>query len=167
MPTIALLNGHAFAGGFMVSMCHDYRIMNPTRGFLCMNELDFGALLNPALLSIFEAKIQSPQVFRSIALEAKRFPGPEALAEGIVDGLGGLDEVLKLVEGRKLLQRTSTGIYGAMKREMYRGVIATLEKHGEWQRAQDAVEKREEVLRLERRKKVEEWERKVKSGAKL
>ena len=33
MPTIALLNGHAFAGGLMLAMHHDYRIMNPSKGF--------------------------------------------------------------------------------------------------------------------------------------
>lgn len=29
MPTIALLNGHAFAGGLMLAMHMDYRVMNP------------------------------------------------------------------------------------------------------------------------------------------
>lgn len=42
MPTIALMNGHAFAGGLMLAMYHDYRVFNPARGFLCLNELDFG-----------------------------------------------------------------------------------------------------------------------------
>ena len=47
MPTIALINGHAFAGGLMLAMFHDYRVMNPHRGYLCLNELDFGAPLRP------------------------------------------------------------------------------------------------------------------------
>lgn len=42
MPTVALMNGHAFAGGLMLAMYHDYRVFNPSRGFLCLNELDFG-----------------------------------------------------------------------------------------------------------------------------
>ncbi|KAK3067781.1 hypothetical protein LTR53_015142, partial [Teratosphaeriaceae sp. CCFEE 6253] len=32
MPTIALLNGHAFAGALMLAMMHDYRMMNPHKG---------------------------------------------------------------------------------------------------------------------------------------
>ena len=36
MPTVALINGHAFAGGLMTAMMHDYRIMNPQKGFVCL-----------------------------------------------------------------------------------------------------------------------------------
>jgi enoyl-CoA hydratase/carnithine racemase len=46
MPTVALLNGHAFAGGLMTAMMHDYRIMNPHKGFVCLNELDFPSASN-------------------------------------------------------------------------------------------------------------------------
>src|SRR5271168_965770 len=97
MPTIALVNGHAFAGGLMLAMFHDYRIVNPSRGFLCLNELEFGAPLKPAMSSIFRQKIPYPATYRSLVLEAKRFSGNEALEGGIVDGLGAIEEVLALV----------------------------------------------------------------------
>jgi len=124
-PTISLLNGHAFAGGLMLAMHHDYRIMNPSRGFVCLNELEFGAALKPAMSAIFRLKTP-PQTYRSLALEAHRFPGAQALAAGIVDGLGGLDEVLKLVAERKLTDKGKTGIYGSLKREMYRESVAIM-----------------------------------------
>jgi len=89
MPTIALMNGHAFAAGFMTAMMHDYRMMNPHRGFLCLNELDFGAPLKPPMASIFRTKLPSPNTYRTMVLESKRFNALEALKEGIVDGLGG------------------------------------------------------------------------------
>src|ERR1700712_3122492 len=82
MPTIALLNGHAFAGGCMLAMYHDYRIFNPTRGFLCLNELDLGVPLKPAMSSIFREKL-SPQTYQAMVLEAKRFNGPTALEAGV------------------------------------------------------------------------------------
>lgn len=40
IPTIAAINGHAFAAAFAVAMGHDYRVMNGNRGFLCMNEIE-------------------------------------------------------------------------------------------------------------------------------
>ncbi|KAJ4306670.1 hypothetical protein N0V88_000034 [Collariella sp. IMI 366227] len=97
MPTIALLPGHAFAGGIMLAMHHDYRVMNPSRGFACVNELEFG-----------------------LVLEAHRFGGQAAVDAGIADRLGGLDAVLELVKEKKLTNKAKTGIYGLLKAEMYR-----------------------------------------------
>ncbi|EWC44521.1 hypothetical protein DRE_06693 [Drechslerella stenobrocha 248] len=118
-PTVALINGHAFAGGFITSMCHDYRVMNPSRGFVCMNELEFGAPLIPPLTSIFRNKL-SAKTYRDIVLEAKRFPGPEALKEDIVDALGGLDEAYKMIGERKLHEKAQSGIYSVLRRETWR-----------------------------------------------
>jgi Delta3-Delta2-enoyl-CoA isomerase len=57
MPTIALINGHVFAGGLVTAMAHDYRTMNPHKSFLCLNELEFGAGLRPAMASLFRVKL--------------------------------------------------------------------------------------------------------------
>lgn len=46
LPTIALVNGHAFAAGLYLVLCHDYIIMRKERGFLCFNENQFGAPVN-------------------------------------------------------------------------------------------------------------------------
>jgi hypothetical protein len=72
MPTVALLNGHTFAGGLMVAMMHDYRIMNPHKGFLCLNELALGVGLRPPMCSIFREKVKA-STFRRMILEAVRF----------------------------------------------------------------------------------------------
>jgi len=72
MPTVALLNGHTFAGGLMVAMMHDYRIMNPHKGFLCLNELALGVGLRPPMCSVFREKVK-PSTFRRMILEAVRF----------------------------------------------------------------------------------------------
>ncbi|KAG9620187.1 putative carnitinyl-CoA dehydratase, partial [Aureobasidium melanogenum] len=60
MPTIALINGHCFAGGLMTAMMNDYRIMNPHRGYVCLNEVDIGVPLKAGMSSVFRQKC-SPQ----------------------------------------------------------------------------------------------------------
>jgi enoyl-CoA hydratase/carnithine racemase len=52
VPTIAAINGHAFAGGFMLAFAHDYRIMRTDRGFLCLPEIDLGMGLLPGMNAI-------------------------------------------------------------------------------------------------------------------
>jgi enoyl-CoA hydratase/carnithine racemase len=155
MPTIALLPGHAFAAGLMLAMHHDYRVMSPSKGYACVNELDFGVPLKPAMSSIFRIKL-SPQTYRTLVLEAHRFGGAAAVEAGIVDRLGGLDEVLKLVEERKLMTKGKTGIYGLLKAEMYRESLALLSAEGH----ADGEKRERELVAAEERRR-EEGERRV------
>lgn len=163
MPTIALLNGHAFAGGFMLAMYHDYRIQNPSKGFLCINELEFGVPLQAPMMHVFREKL-TPSVCRDVVLEAKRFPGPEALRVGIVDGLGGVEETLKFVKERKLVLMPKTEIYGVMKEEMYRRLLGVVDDHQgnlEWRERMEERKGEEENVG---RKSVEVWEARRKGG---
>jgi Delta3-Delta2-enoyl-CoA isomerase len=156
MPTVAWMNGHAFAGGLMTAMYHDYRVFNPSRGFLCLNELDMGAPLKPAMSSIFREKV-SPQTYRSLVLLAQRFPGPQALEAGIVDRLGAWPEVLALVEEYKLADKPKSGVYAYLRREMYRESMLYLETSDAGE-ARDAKTYEEEAQREEKAKKrVAEW----------
>lgn len=158
MPTVALINGHAFAGGFMTAMMQDYRIMNPHRGFLCLNELEFGAPLPGPMASIFRQKISSPNTYRTIVLEAKRYNALEALKEGIVDGLGGLEEVLTFVDEMKLRVKSKSGVYGRLKAEMWRETVGFLNGGG----TNEDVAQNLKELKLQEdveKKRVEDWER--------
>ncbi|KAK1988331.1 enoyl-CoA hydratase/isomerase [Colletotrichum cereale] len=146
MPTLALIPGHAFAGGFMTAMHHDYRVMNPQKGFLCMNELDFGAPLKPPMSAIFRIKCASPRVYQDIVLEAKRFPGPAALDAGLVDALGGLDVALKLIADRRLTERAKSGVYAVLKAEMWKESAYVLSKEN-YESTEQIWEHREELER--------------------
>lgn len=167
MPTIALLPGHAFAGGLMLAMYHDYRIFNGNRGFLCINELDFGVPLKHAMSSIFRQKLPSPTTYRSLVLEAHRFSGPEALAVSLVDGLGGIEEVYALINDRKLTTKAKSGIYGIMKAEMYRETLGYLEeKEGDGGdiMGPSIIKDNEKKRKAESLEKVKEWERNTEGG---
>ena len=56
----------------MLAMMHDYRIMNPHRGYICLNEVELGVPLRPPMSSVFRQKV-TPQTYRTLVLEAKRF----------------------------------------------------------------------------------------------
>lgn len=158
MPTIALLNGHAFAGGLMLAMFHDYRVQNPSRGFVCLNEIEFGVTLQAPMMSIFRQKT-TPIVFRTLVLEGKRFPGPEALQAGIVDVVGGLEETLKFIKDRKLVLKPNSGIWGSMKEEMYRETLGILDSHSANLQWRDRVEEQKEEQSEKAKAAVEKWEK--------
>ncbi|KAI1375106.1 enoyl-CoA hydratase/isomerase family protein [Hypoxylon crocopeplum] len=129
MPTIALINGHGFAGGFMLAMHHDYRVFTGAKGYLCINELEFGAPLMPPMSSIFRMKA-APHVYRDMVLEARRFDAKAALEAGLVDAIGEMDAALGLIQKRALVKKGTTGSYGLLKAEMYRESVALLDAKG-------------------------------------
>lgn len=66
------MNGHAFAGGLMLAMFHDYRVMNPHKGFVCLNEVDLGVPLRPPMSAVFRGKVGG-LAYRRLVLEGARF----------------------------------------------------------------------------------------------
>ena len=168
MPTLALINGHAFAAGLMTAMMHDYRIMNPHRGYVCLNELDFGAPLKPPMASIFRQKLPRPDTYRTMILESKRLNALEALKEGIVDGLGGWEETKGFVGEMKLMKRGQSGVYGILKAEMWKETVQLLEIGEEKELEESAIQRVANLRRHEDAKvQVEQWEKKRKGRAKL
>jgi len=140
IPTIAAVNGHCFAGGFMLAICCDYRVMtdgSKRRTWMCMNEVHFGAPWPLSFAAILNAKVSDPSIRRRMALEGHRFTPPEAHAAGIVDRLAscggagadlGTENVLK--EALKLAKEVSglpkEGVWGAIKTNLYKDCLQTV-----------------------------------------
>jgi len=112
----------------MLALHHDYRVMNASRGWLCMNEIEFGGELTPSMTSILREKLDA-QTYRAAVLEAHRFTGPKALEAGIVDALGDMSDVERLVKERKLIGKGEKGVFGLLRDEMYRETMALLERY--------------------------------------
>ncbi len=148
MPTIALVNGHTFAAGFMLAMHHDYRVFSGSKGFLCINEVEFGAPLLPPMAGIFRIKF-SPGAYRATALEAKRWDAKSALEEGILDRLDGMEGVMAMIKEKALVKKGDTGVYGIIKEEMYREQVALLDAKGK------DVPKLTDLMGIEKQRKAD------------
>lgn len=137
-----------------------------------MNEVLFGAQMDPPLLSIFRLKT-FPRIYRSLILEGARFPASAALSAQLVDALGSLPETLKFIEGRDLKAKGDKGVYGGLKEEMWREQVVALT--GGLERGGSAtwaggVAGRRVVEESEMRGRVGAWERRMEgqgSGSKL
>ncbi|KAK2589936.1 hypothetical protein QQS21_012389 [Conoideocrella luteorostrata] len=130
MPTVALLNGHTFAGGLMLSQSHDYRLAPSPKGFLCLNEVLFGAPLKPPMAAIFRHRL-SPQSYRTLALEGRRFTGQQAVEYGLADATAtSLQDALAFVEEKQLTEKAKAGVYGVIKTELHKDLLRELRKDG-------------------------------------
>lgn len=92
VPTVAAVNGHAFGGGAMLAMAHDYRVMRSDRGFFCFPEADINIPFTPGMNALITAKL-TPQAQAASMLTGRRFGGAEAAAHAIVDHAVADDEV--------------------------------------------------------------------------
>ncbi|KAJ7116365.1 ClpP/crotonase-like domain-containing protein [Mycena epipterygia] len=126
IPTICAINGHCFAGGFMLSLACDYRVMidgSKRNAWLCMNEVDFGAVWPHSFAGVLQAKIGDAQVRRKIALEGHRFSPKEALDAGILDHIvsGNTAAVLAKAEdiGLAVGVKAQSGVWGLIKNDLY------------------------------------------------
>ena len=115
--TVAAINGHAFAGGALLSCAFDYRVMRDDRGYWCMNEAEIGLALDDQLWSILANRLPRATALVA-ATTAKRFGGPDALAAGIVEATTGEDQVLRhgidVAEGQVMLNRATLARHKAL-----------------------------------------------------
>lgn len=86
----------------------------------------------------------------------------DALRENIVDSLGGLPETLKFIDEMKLTSRADKGVFGALKREMWRETVDYLEKISD-----ESLRETEKSIALVkedkmRKERVGKWEAKAK-----
>jgi len=127
VPTVAAINGHAFAAGAMLALAHDFRMMRADRGFFCLPEVDINIPIAPGMMALIKSRL-SPNVFRSSVLTGARMGGIEAKERGIVDEAVPAEQVLpRAMDRAALLANKGRDIYGTLKRSMYTEAIALLE----------------------------------------
>ena len=97
-PTVAAVNGHAFAGGAFLALSLDYRIMREDRGWISISEVDAGVPLPDPMMGILRGKVP-PATARDAILTGKRYTADEALAAGLVDGKASESELLDVAKG--------------------------------------------------------------------
>lgn len=126
VPVVAALNGHAFAGGGMLALACDERVMRTDRGFFSLPEVAIGLPFTDGLSALITARL-APQAAHRAMTTAHRFPSQEALAAGIVDAVAAEDEVLpKAVARAAALAGTAGPTLGAIKSGLYATVAERL-----------------------------------------
>ena len=126
VPTVAAINGHAFAAGAMLALAHDFRVMRADRGFVCLNEIDIHIPLAPGMTALVKSRLNG-STLRDMVLTGARLGGEDASRRGVVDAAVPAAEVLPHAIARAAaLADKDRATYGALKRGVYGDVLKIL-----------------------------------------
>lgn len=119
VPTVAAIQGHAFAGGAMLAIAHDHRIMRADRGFVCLPEVDIRIPFSPGMTELLVARL--PVWTSNEALTTgRRYGGTDAAAARVVDEAVAEDELLpRAIERAAGLAGKDPATLAAIKQRLY------------------------------------------------
>jgi enoyl-CoA hydratase len=102
-PVVAAINGHAVAGGCVLALQADERLMADGPGKIGLNEVTLGVGLPVVVIESLRCQVPASALL-PIALEAKLFPPREALALGLLQEVVPPGELVEraLARARKL-----------------------------------------------------------------
>jgi enoyl-CoA hydratase/carnithine racemase len=126
VPTVAAIQGHAFAAGAMLTLAHDWRVMRADRGFWCLPEANINIPFTPGMSALIQSKL-TPATQTNAMLAARRFGGEDALAAGIVDATAAEDSVVADAVALAATQAGKDGAtLGTIKTRMHAQALAAL-----------------------------------------
>jgi enoyl-CoA hydratase/carnithine racemase len=123
-PVVAAINGHAIAGGCMLSTACDYRLMVTGKARIALNEIDFGATVlvgSTEMLKLCVGQRNAESILYSGAL----FSAEEALELGLVNEATSAEELTAAARNvASELAGKDAAAFQSMKR-LLRGPVAS------------------------------------------
>lgn len=126
LPVVAAVNGHAFAGGAMLALACDERVMREDRGYFCLPEVDINIPFVPGMSKLIQSKL-TPAAAHKAMVGGHRFGGPEAAEWGVADAATAEEQVLPTaIERAEALSGKNRIVLAAIKNVMYHDAIEAL-----------------------------------------
>ncbi len=98
-PLIAAINGHSPAGGCVIALACDARIMAEGKYIIGLNEVPVGIIVPHSIFELYSFWLGKANATRSL-LEGKLFNPEEAIAIGLVDEVVKQESILTAAERR-------------------------------------------------------------------
>ncbi len=92
-PVIAALNGHTMAGGCMLALACDYRVMARGKGKISLNEIGFGASVLAGTVEMLRFAVGSARA-QDVLYSGALYSAEEACDVGLVHELAGEEDLM-------------------------------------------------------------------------
>lgn len=126
LPTVAAINGHAFAGGAMLALSHDFAVMRDDRGYFCLPEVDLGMNFTTGMSALIRSRLPGATAHEAM-ITGRRYTAVEAQAAGIVQRIapeaGVLPAAVALAAG---LAGKNGSAVGKIRTGLYEAAIEVL-----------------------------------------
>jgi enoyl-CoA hydratase len=121
-PLVGWINGHAIAGGCVLALACDCRLMtNDPRARMGLNEVPLGLRFPPKTWRMIERRVPAHSIDR-VVLEGGLYPPETALRLGLVDELVADEAAAKAIAHR--IADAPRAAYVAAKRALRKGALA-------------------------------------------
>jgi enoyl-CoA hydratase/carnithine racemase len=117
--TVAALNGHTYAGGALVALAFDYRIMREDRGYFCLPSVEVQIPFTQGMAAMIADKIPQPTA-HDLVVSGREIGGREAAELGVINEAVSAEDVLRRsleIAGRMVGKDSQT--LALVKRRMY------------------------------------------------
>lgn len=128
-PTLAAINGHAIAGGCILSLCCDYRYITKGRKLMGLNEIKLGVPIPYPAFCILKSLVGSTQT-REITFLGE-FYSPDSLKQiGLIDRICSEADLLNnSLEKLDMLNKNPLSAFNIIKQESHRDVHEKIVKY--------------------------------------
>lgn len=96
-PMIAAISGHSPAGGCVLSLCCDYRVMAEGNYIIGLNEVPVGIIVPDSIFELYAFCIGKRKAYQNI-LEGKLLTVEEAKAIGLIDASADISSLMTHAE---------------------------------------------------------------------
>lgn len=96
-PIVAAINGHSPAGGCVIALACDARVMAEGKYIIGLNEVPVGIIVPDSIFKLYSFWLGKANAYRNL-LEGKLFSPEEALSVGLVDEIVKPESILTAAE---------------------------------------------------------------------
>lgn len=125
-PLVAAISGHSPAGGCVIAICADYRVMADGPYIIGLNEIPVGIIVPDSIFNLYAFWLGKRRAYQYL-MEGKLVKAPEALEIGLVDEVTTALNVMTAAEVKaREYMKFSPATWMRSKQNLRRGLVDQL-----------------------------------------